>query len=298
MKTAKMYLAPIFLAAGLLLSSCDTLPAFFIPDGKTADHTVVHQLWDGRISESDIQNAKDKLSIAYGHTSHGSQITTGMSGLVAFADAGNLGRSYTEGLFSFNSTGADGSLHLMEGAGYGSGYLELDAGYYPSWINETEEFLDALGDDYNVIMWSWCGQVSGISERDMIEHYLEPMNSFEEENPEITFVYMTGHLDGSGEDGNLHTRNEQIREYCRENDKWLFDFADIESYDPEGNYYLNRDADDACNYDGGNWAIEWQNSHTEDEDWYSCSSAHSQPLNANMKAYAAWWLFSEIASEM
>ena len=31
------------------------------------------------------------------------------------------------------------------------------------------------------------------------------------------------------------------------------------------------------------------------EDWYSCSSAHSQPLNANRKAYAAWWLWARLA---
>ncbi|TET83275.1 MAG: PKD domain-containing protein, partial [Desulfobacteraceae bacterium] len=45
----------------------------------------------------------------------------------------------------------------------------------------------------------------------------------------------------------------------------------------------------------GNWAIEWQNSHTEDVDWYDCTSAHSQPLNANRKAYAAWWLWARLA---
>jgi hypothetical protein len=30
-------------------------------------------------------------------------------------------------------------------------------------------------------------------------------------------------------------------------------------------------------------------------DWYDCSSAHSEPLNANMKAYAAWWLWARLA---
>ena len=38
-----------------------------------------------------------------------------------------------------------------------------------------------------------------------------------------------------------------------------------------------------------------QNSHTEDIDWYTCSSAHSQPLNANRKAYAAWYLWACLA---
>ena len=30
-------------------------------------------------------------------------------------------------------------------------------------------------------------------------------------------------------------------------------------------------------------------------DWYDCDSAHSEPLNANRKAYAAWALWTEIA---
>ena len=83
----------------------------------------------------------------------------------------------------------------------------------------------------------------------MIDRYLKPLSDFEREYPQITFVYMTGHLDGSGENGNLHLRNEQIREYCRVNQKWLYDFADLESYDPDGNYYLDKAADDECDYD-------------------------------------------------
>ena len=45
-----------------------------------------------------------------------------------------------------------------------------------------------------------------------------------------------------------------------------------------------------------NWAIEWQNKFVEGIDWYSCASAHSQPLNANQKAYAAWTLWTQIAA--
>jgi hypothetical protein len=44
-----------------------------------------------------------------------------------------------------------------------------------------------------------------------------------------------------------------------------------------------------------NWAIDWQNSHTLNEDWYDCGAAHSQSLNGNQKAYAAWWLWAKLA---
>ncbi len=266
---------------------------------KTADHKVIHELPEGRISESDIKQVKSKLHIAYGHTSHGSQITTGMNGLINFSNDGNLNSSYSTDLFDFNSTGSNDALDYFEGAGYGSGHLELDAGYYPSWLNETQDFLDdSEYDRYNVIMWSWCGQVSSKTEQAMIDEYLAPMSAFEKAHPEITFIYMTGHLDGTGEDGNLNQRNEQIRSFCKNYDKWLFDFADIESHDPDGRNYLSQNADDACNYTGGNWATAWQNTHTEGSDWYDCGGAHTESINSNMKAYAAWWLFCRIADEI
>jgi len=97
-------------------------------------------------------------------------------------------------------------------------------------------------------------------------------------------------------------RNEQIRSFCRRNGKILYDFADIESYNPDGVWFGDRNADDGCNYDtdgngtlDGNWAVEWQNAHTRGVDWYDCTAAHTQPLNANQKAYAAWWLWARIA---
>jgi hypothetical protein len=115
---------------------------------------------------------------------------------------------------------------------------------------------------------------------------------------------MTCHLDGTGADERLNQRNEQIREYCRTNDKILYDFADIESYDPDGLVnYMPLYADDACNYDSNgdgsrdkNWATAWQNSHTVGVDWYNCGAAHSESLNANQKAYAVWALFNDLAT--
>ena len=128
------------------------------------------------------------------------------------------------------------------------------------------------------------------------------MNTLENEYPDINFVYMTGHLDGGGEEGNLHLRNEQIRDYCNSNNKILYDFADIESYDPDGNYYMDKFVNDNCDYDSDgngsldkNWAEDWQNNHTEGVDWFPCSAAHSKALNGNLKAYAVWWLWARLA---
>ena len=72
-----------------------------------------------------------------------------------------------------------------------------------------------------------------------IQSYLDRMAALERDFPTVRFVYMTGHLDGSGANGSVHKRNEQIRSFCRSNGKILYDFADIESWDPEGKtHYL------------------------------------------------------------
>ncbi len=247
-----------------------------------------------QIPQSAIEQAKSTLHIAYGHTSHGSQLTTGMNGLVGFMN----GKGYPNDLYDWNNGGSNGALDLHDYAMGG------DVGYYPQWVNNTRTYLDnPVNADVNVIIWSWCGQASSRTEETMRSTYLGPMNDLEGEYPNVTFVYMTGHLDGSGAAGNLNLRNQQIRDYCEANDKVLYDFADIESYDPDGlvNYMLLM-CNDGCYYDSdnngsrdANWATEWQNSHTEDVDWYSCGSAHSVALNANRKAYAAWWLWARLA---
>ncbi len=259
-----------------------------------------------RIPETAILAAKANLHIAYGHTSHGSQLTDGMTALVGFMN----GLGYPENLYAWNNGGSGGALDLHDYA------MDGDVGYYPAWVNNTHDYLGSVNPatgrgsanpDVNVIVWSWCGQVSWLSEQEIIDEYLLPMSALESEYWGVKFVYMTSHLDGSGTDGNLNQRNDQIRSYCLSHDKILYDFADIESYDPDGlTHYMPLLAEDGCYYDvdgdgdidytdAGNWAITWQDSHALNVDWFNCTAQHTQPLNGNLKAYAAWWLWARLA---
>lgn len=248
-------------------------------------------------SQSQYQLAKDTLHIAYGHTSHGSQVTTGMSSMVGFINGGGLGMSMPSNFFSYNNGGTAGALDLHDN------FKPNDLGY-STWSTDTRDYLnDPANSDTNVIMWSWCGQVSGASSDD-IDNYLNTMSTLEADYPDVTFVYMTGHVDGSAPGSNLLLRNQQIRDYVITNGKTLFDFADIESWDPDGNYYGDKLLTDALDYDSDgngsrdkNWAEDWRAAHTEGTDWFNASAAHSDALNANVKAYAAWSMFAEIAAE-
>jgi len=235
-----------------------------------------------------INQAKTSLHIAYGHTSHGSQLVTGMSGLY----------SWKGSLYAFNNGGTGGELDLRDNPF--SGASDLGNPDRTSWASATREYLNA-NPEINVVIWSWCGQVSSATQAD-INTYLNLMTGLETDYPGVKFVYMTGHLDGSSLTGNLHLRNEQIRNYCREKNKILYDFEDIESYNPDGTFFGDKIPNDACDYDSSsdgtrdaNWAVQWQNEHTLGVDWFDCSAAHSQPLNGNLKAYTAWYLWARLA---
>jgi len=224
------------------------------------------------------------FKVAYGHTSHGSQIVAGMGAL----------KQSNPSLYNYGS-GSVGKLSFLDYTPKG----DLGNPDRVTWAQRTRELLNASGCDRNVIMWSWCGQVSGASEKN-IQTYLDLMSGLEKEFPAVKFVYMTGHLDGTGKDGNLNRRNEQIREFCNKNGKILFDFADIESYDPDGKVnYMELNATDSCNYkENGvtkNWVDEWLKKNPEYGIALPAGAAHSKPLNGALKGRAFWWMMTRLA---
>nr|MCU0344938.1 hypothetical protein [Ignavibacterium sp.] len=130
-----------------------------------------------------IDSAKANLHIAYGHTSHGSQIITGMDGL----------ENWKGSQYSFNEGGTNGALDIDDYAFPGAS--DLGNPDRTSWATATRNYLNnAANSDVNVVIWSWCGQVSSATESD-INNYLNLMNGLEIDYPNVKFVYMTGHLD-------------------------------------------------------------------------------------------------------
>ncbi len=262
----------------LLLIVCASLSLYSQKQAIIIDHKCVKI---ENVPETYISKVKSDLRMAYQHTSHGSQLPSGMSVLKAADSRFNYGTS--AGQLYFRDTGIPGAS-------------DLGNPDRTTWATATRTLLNNNTNNINMIMWSWCGQVSSATESD-ITSYLNLMSQLETDFPNVTFVYMTGHLDGSGVNGNLNKRNEQIRTYCKNNGKILFDFADIESYDPDGNYYLDKGANDNCDYsDNGtskNWAQIWCANNPGI--CGSCSCAHSQCLNCQQKGKAFWWMMARVA---
>ena len=219
-----------------------------------ADHTSCNEF--GQIPAGIIQDITVGYRIYYGHTSHGSQI---MSGLDYLEAEDNL---YDQPVFHEVS---DDLGHLGD----------------TSWVADLRSWLDSHP-DYNMAMMSWCGGASDNNEAG-IDVYLNKMNDLEADYPAVFFIYMTGHLDGGGPSGSLYQSNNRIRAYCAANDKILYDFADIESYDPDGIYYPNES--DACG-----WCSDWCAVET------CCSGycAHSHCFNCYQKGKAWWAMMAEI----
>jgi len=221
-----------------------------------ADHAGVEAF--EQVTAETANDIRAGMRIFYGHTSHGSQIITGMNMLAAE-----------------NQDYALPTVHEVAD--------DLGAAGDTSGAEVTRGYLDAHPGEVEVVMWSWCGGVSD-NTVEGINIYLHAMSTLESEYPAVVFVYMTGHLDGTGDDGNLRARNNQIRSYCVTNRKVLFDFADIESYDPDGVFY--PDETDACG-----WCADW----CAEYDCPDCPGcAHSHCYNCYRKGKAFWYLLAVV----
>jgi len=294
----------------LLMTSFSSVEAIII------DHNCTNL---SQIPDEWIIQAKNNLHIAYQHTSHGNQLIKGMNALRSFPAFGAK--------YDWDDAGVRaGSLDLDDGGIPGCADLSrgdwIDENAVAPWVTATRNLLNnAANAHVNVVIWSWCSINNHNAQR-----YIDNMEILISEYPNVIFVFMTGHAQGQGKNqtynpdtsnGNVHYNNELIRQHCITNNRVLFDFADIEAYDPDGAYYWDLDLYDNLDYTkdayrDSNWAEEWIAANVGSEleqlttgnsvDGYNgCSGcAHSNSpseanLNCVLKGRATWWMFARLA---
>ena len=95
-----------------------------------ANHTIAKL---SLLPDEWIDSAKVNLHIAYGHTSHGSQLVTGMEGLVNWKGA----------QYAFNEGGSNGALDIDDYAFPGAS--DLGNPDRTSWATATRNYLNDSG---------------------------------------------------------------------------------------------------------------------------------------------------------
>ena len=248
-------LMSVFFFTGLLFSQ-----------GIIIDHTCTDI---SKIPGTWITEVKKILKIHYAHTSHGEQITEGLERL------SNANAKYHYYPDNCNVPQTTQYLSLMDGQYYDY-YCEtyVTPGLY--WegtygLNITRSVLNNF--DVNVSLWAWCCQLDYYSQSEA-QAYLNAMAQLESEYPDVTFIYMTGNAQSAEQ--NRVNRNNQIRNYCRNNNKILFDFADLDCWYNGQQYTENGIPMEHPHYNGD------QAGHTTYE---SCEN----------KGNAFWWLLARIA---
>ncbi len=212
-----------------------------------------------------IETARAKIKLHYAHTSHGGQILVGMQAIAKSDPRYSFIKKRRKLPITTNS------LAILDGQ-------ENDSYITPAeyWASEagrraTQSVLDH-NKRINVSMWSWCCQQNQNS-RETTRKYLDAMNAFEKANHGVVFIYMTGNAQKNSH--NRYARNEQIRKYCRENKKILFDFADIDCWYNGKQHLVNGIPAEHPKYKGN-------------------EAAHTTRESCRMKGNAFWWMMARI----
>lgn len=247
-----------------------------VAQGIVIDHTSVKLT---EISPLWINAVQNSIQSHYAHTSHGEQLLYGLE----FIGAEKNSFKYT---VEFSGLPVDSESYcIYDGQRYETYvspelYWESEEG-----LNMTREVLDD-NPELDTSMWAWCTQCDWYGEGE-VNGYLEAITQLEDEYPAVTFIYFTGNAQATGYDGyNRFMRNNQIREYCIENNKILYDFGDIDSW--WYNSGSSRWEQYTYNYSG----IEVPAEHPRYQlDEYG----HTSVENCWNKGVAWWWMISVIA---
>ncbi len=264
------------------------LPVVFNKNGSAKPlivnhlNTNVHAIPDYWINEA------RKLVVHYAHTSHGSQILTGLEWLEKQDPKYNV--SIIESGVVAKPPDAT-ALGFYDGNNYsGNTYITPDMYWESSQgMAKTRSVVETGW--FDVSLWTWCGQMSSYNTT-QVNAYMGFLDQLEKDYPSLRTVYYTGHTDGSAPGSTLWRNNNLVRSYAQEHNKALFDFADIESYNPAGTFYPN--VSDDCS-----WCQGWCNSHPGAFECQNYSQmgdcAHSHKLQCALKAQAFWQLMARLA---
>jgi hypothetical protein len=216
------------------------------------------------IPDSMFSIVRDKLKIRYGHRSHGNQLSVGLDSL-------SLINSDKYKKFSISQPWQTSSETWFEGG-----------------TNATREYLKSHS-EINVFMFMWCSELAlGLYSQERVAAYLDSLSALENEFPDVAFVYMTSNAQWySNEEEvlNRQNRDQQIREYCIENNKILYDFEDLDTW------WFNPDSKE---WEDSTITVKGQTVNMLHRMYNEEVLEHTTIENCLNKGKAFWWLCAQI----
>jgi hypothetical protein len=250
-------------------------PDLIYIDHTTADITKIPDAW--------ITQAKNLDKIHFAHTSHGSQLLTGLDYLQSQKPI-KYRYAITYDPTTFPSE--TGALKIYDGNSYeGNNYITPEM-YWATADGITHTKMTLNTNNFNSSGWTWCGQMSS-NDIATVNLYINKLKNLDNQYADVDMIYFTGHTD-PGARATLNRNNNKVRDYVIAYGGILFDFNDIESFDPTGRYYPATT--DACT-----WCNTWCNTHPTDCQDLPTDCAHSHGFNCKVKGEAFWWMTARMA---
>jgi hypothetical protein len=233
-----------------------------------------------------IEQAR-RFTVHYAHTSHGSQVLSGLQWLETQDPDFNVDIQVSGTVVL---PGDSSALRIYDGNNYPRNTYITPEKYWQTadGINHTRSVAETGWFQFS--LWTWCGQMSYYTEN-QVQTYLITMNQFEGEYPGMRYILYTGHTDGTEPGSPLWLHNDMVRQSAADQEKILFDFADIETFAPDGSGPYFNDEEGACE-----WCEDWCSAHPasfECQDLPGC--AHTHGLACTLKGQAFWWLMARLA---
>lgn len=241
------------------------------------DHTCMRV---DNIPSQWVTYVKTNFKWHYAHTSHGSQLATGLEELEIINSAFGVDIGWCE------LPNSPGFFCIHDGQRYDD-YVTPEMYWQTTdGMNETRAVLNA-NSNLNYSAWAWCCQCDHYTS-DSVQTYLDSVNRLDQQYSNVIFIYMTGNAQATGDDGYIrHQRNNQIRQYCLNNGKILFDFADMDCW------WYNDTTDQ---WEQHTYYHNGQYIPAEHPAYYGdYNGSHTAYENCLHKGMAVWYMFAVLA---
>lgn len=248
-----------------------------------ADHLILSQFESIPKNAIDIAAANKTLFM---HQSTGGYIDYSGLGCLAGLE-GDPGYGYPQECATYVQNRATNSWPLYDKSNWG---WDLWPTPMANAIAKTDQFVDvvhARAGSYQVIGMKYC-YVDGWNQSVNVDqsYYINTMLDLERQYPEKTFIWATSALwadPGDACSGNFNSCrqiadfNQQVRAFAHANNKPLYDIADIESHDLNGNPCTVQGYEGMCSV------------------WYSDGGGHPTIAASIRLAKGFWWLMARIS---